>query len=458
MFALFTTHRNPDQSTNIRELMKLSFYLHLYSTDLNMCKVAGFVLVFFTVFTTNAQNVNSGKLKVFIDCRVGCDFNYIKTEITIVDFVLDRVTADVHVLLTGQKDGGGGVQYQMSYYGQHRYQHYNDTLVFNILPNATALEVRKTMLSYLMLGFSPFIAKTPYASKVKILMKEDTTLERTKYENASPDWWNFWVFSVSASGQLNADRVYKNNIISSDFSANRTTNRLKIEFYLNGDLRNSVYTYDNATNPTKYRVKNTDYRLYHNLVKSFTDHWSYGYQTSFTNNTFDNYKRKIFFSPAIEYNVYNYKEVNNRFFVLRYGIDVNNSNYYDTTIFYKIKETLYGHRLSAAMTLNKKWGTFNGGIYYRNYFRDWALNTLGLSANADVRIGGGLSFFVHLNANIVHNQLNLVKGGVTEQEVLTRKRQLASNFNYFTSFGLAFRFGSILNNFVNPRFDGYGGF
>ena len=83
---------------------------------------------------------------------------------------------------------------------------------------------------------------------------------------------------------------------------------------------------------------------------------------------------------------------------------------------------------------------------------------MGLSANADVRIGGGLSFFVRANASLVHNQINLVKGGVTEQEVLTRKRQLASNFNYYTSFGLAFRFGSILNNFVNPRFDGYAGF
>lgn len=309
-----------------------------------------------------------------------------------------------------------------------------------------------------MLGFSPLIAKTPYAANVKMVMKEESSKTRPPYEGDAHDKWNFWVFRVGASGQLNADRVYKNSVISSDFSANRTTNKLKVEFYVNGDLRNSIYSYTNGNSTTEYEVKNTDYRFYHNLVKSFSDHWSYGYQTSYSNSTFDNYKRKVFFSPAIEYNVYNYKEVNNRFFVLRYGIDVNYNNYYDTTIYYKIKETLYGQRLSAAITLNKKWGTFNGGFYYRNYFHDWALNTLGVSANADVRIGGGLSFFVHVNGSMVNNQINLVKGAVTEQEVLTRKRQLASNFNYYSSFGLAFRFGSILNNFVNPRFDGYAGF
>jgi hypothetical protein len=83
---------------------------------------------------------------------------------------------------------------------------------------------------------------------------------------------------------------------------------------------------------------------------------------------------------------------------------------------------------------------------------------MGINANTDVRITGGLSFFIHLNGSIIHNQISLIKGGATEQEVLTRKRQLASNFNYNSSFGLTFRFGSILNNFVNPRFEGYGGF
>jgi hypothetical protein len=423
-----------------------------------MWKITALVVSFLIVSVANAQNEVAGKLKVYIDCRVGCDFNYFKSEINIVDFVLDPTTADVHVLLTAQAAGSGRAEYQMNFYGQNQYENYSDTLLFNTLPNATPSDVRKTILRYLMFGFSPLIAKTPFASQVKMVMKEDSLNARPPYENDPRDKWNFWVFRVAASGQYNAERVYKNNVISSDLSANRTTNKLKVEFYLNANLRNSVYTYEDSATTTQYKVKNTDYRLYHNLVRSFSDHWSYGYQTTLSNSTFDNNKRKIFFSPAIEYNVFDYKEVNNRFFVLRYGLDINNNNYYDTTIYYKIRETVYGHRFSAAITLNKKWGTFNGGVYYRNYFHDWALNAMGLSVNTDVRIGGGLSFFVHASGSVIHNQINLVKGGVTEQEVLTRKRQLASSFNYYTSFGLAFRFGSILNNFVNPRFDGYAGF
>lgn len=423
-----------------------------------MFKFLSLVITVFSLFEVNAQDVDTGKLKVYVDCRERCDFSYIKSEITIVDFVLDRLAADAHVLINAQRVGSGGYQHQLNFYGQNRFEGYIDTLYVITKPNATASEIRQKIVHYLMLGISPLIAKTSFASNVKIAMKEAANVSVPPYESDQHDKWNFWVYRVSASGQMSADRVYKNSVVSSNFSADRTTNKLKVEFNVNANLRNSVYTYERARDTTKYRVKNSDYGFFHNLVKSFSSHWSYGYQTNYSNNTFNNIKRKIFFNPAIEYNVYDYKEVNNRFFVIRYGVDVNYNNYYDTTIYNKISETLYGHRLSAAITFNKKWGTFNSGFFYRNYFNDWSLNTMGVIANADVRITGGLSFFVHVNGSVVHNQISLVKGGATEQEVLTRKRQLGSNYNYNSSFGISFRFGSILNNFVNPRFDGYGGF
>ena len=424
----------------------------------SMVKILRFIVLVCVCFNSKAQNIEGGKLKVFIDCRIGCDLNFIKTEINLVDFVINRIAADDHVLITGQRVGSGGFQYQMNFYGQNRFEGITDTIVFTVKPNATASETRQTLLQYLMLGLSPLIARTSYASQIKIAMKEEGAGGLPPYESDKHDKWNFWVYRISARGDLSADRVYNNNVVSSNLSADRTTNKLKVEFNVNGSLRNSVYTYRRATDTSKYTVKNSDFGFYHNLVRSFSSHWSYGYQTNFSNSTFNNIKSKFFFNPAIEYNVFDYKEVNNRFFALRYGLDVNLNHYYDTTIYEKIRETLYGHRFSAALTLNKKWGTFNTGIFYRNYFHDWKLNTMGMNANADVRITGGLSFFVRVNANVVHNQISLVKGGATEQEVLTRKRQLASNYNYNTSFGLTFRFGSILNNFVNPRFDGYGGF
>jgi hypothetical protein len=349
--------------------------------------------------------------------------------------------------------------YQLNFYGQNTYQNYIDTLYFTTKPNASSAEVRQSLLQYLMLGFVPLIAKTSYAPNIKISLKakKDET-DAAADTGSTKDNWNYWVYNVGVNGQLNADQVYHTNIISSNISATRITNKLKVHFSGYGSLNNTTYNYPSGDTTISYYVKNKEYGLYHYMVKSVTNRLSVGYQASFSTNTFSNIKRKIYVKPSIEYNIFNVKDVNNKFLVIRYGVDMSNLNYFDTTIFNNIAETLYGHKLSVTLSLNKKWGTVNTGIYYRNFFEDRKLNSMGLTSNCDVRITGALSFYVNINAGMANDQINLVRSGATEQEVLTRKRQVASNFNYNTSFGFNFRFGSILNNFVNPRFDGYGGF
>src|SRR5512140_1890392 len=55
---------------------------------------------------------------VFLDCdRRTCDFEYIKTEITFVNYVLDRQTADVHIIVTRQQTGSGGNEYTLAFMG-----------------------------------------------------------------------------------------------------------------------------------------------------------------------------------------------------------------------------------------------------------------------------------------------------------------------------------------------------
>lgn len=422
-----------------------------------MLKAKFFFVSLFFGLLTNAQDTPQAKLKVFIDCRGGCDTRYLKTEINILDFVTDRTASDVHVLMTSQPTGSGGRKYQLNFYGQNAYQNYIDTLYFTTKANATATQAREALLQYLMLGLVPLVAKTTYGGDIKLSLKAKKDGSDAA-NNSTKDKWNYWVYNVGLNGQFNADQVYNTNIISSNVSATRITNKLKVHFSGYASLNNTNYSYPSADTTINYQVKNKEYSFYHYLVKSITNHWSLGYQSSFSNNTFSNIKRKVYLKPSIEYNIFNVKDVNNKLLVIRYGVDISNFHYFDTTIFNNLSETLYGQKLSVTLSLNKKWGTVNTGIYYRNFFKDRKLNSMGINSNADVRITGALSFYININAGMIHDQINLVKSGATEQEVLTRKRQVASNFNYYTSFGINFRFGSILNNFVNPRFDGYGGF
>lgn len=409
-------------------------------------------------FSAVAQNrpVIQDRLKVFIDCQSGCDMTFIRSEINIVDFLLDRQAADVHVLITDQNTGGGGDEYQLIFFGQNQFRLLKDTLRFINDPNATDFEERDLLIKYLKLGLAPYIARTKMAGDIQIQMKTEKKDDDSAKSSSgiTKDPWNYWVFRAGANGNINADAVYKDQRWGGNFSANRTTEDLKVNFSLYGSKNKSVFEYEENGVTQKIVVNNHNYQLSHYLVKSINSHWSYGYEANYYQNSFANMKGQIFVRAAVEYDIFPYKEVNNRFFTISYGFTGYNNHYYDTTIYNKTKETLFGQRADANISFNQKWGSSSIGINYRNYFHDWKLFNLGINASTNIRITGGLSFEIYLYGALTRDQINLPKGGATEQEILTRRRQIASGYSYYTSFGLSYRFGSKLNNFVNPRFEG----
>ena len=410
-------------------------------------------------YVSFSQNIKKERLKVFVDCNsTYCDLTFIRTEINIVDFVLDRIASDVHVLITSQQLGSGGTQYQMIFFGQQNFKNNIDTLFCNTGPNATTSEIRDLQVQYIKVGLLSYITKKGYAQEVTLGMKQNTS-DTSKKEGASnqttKDKWNYWVYRTNVNGNFSADQNYKSNRLNGNLSANRVTDKWKLNIRLNANRNNSIFTYVNAQgNTEKIKVNNSGWNAYHRLVKSLGQHWSVGYEVSAFNSIFSNMKSSITAGPAIEYAVFPYKDVTTKFFTFQYGVSFRQNNYYDTTIYLKKRESLGYQFINANLSFNQKWGTFSTGINYLSYFHDLKVNNFNVSLNADVRITGGLSFYMYAFGGLVHDQVYLPKGNASINDVLARRRQLASDFNFFTGFGISYRFGSILNNFVNPRMDG----
>lgn len=414
------------------------------------------ILIFFSASAQNDAKI-PGKLKVFIDCSsTWCDMSFIRTEINLVDFMLDRVAADVHVLVTEQNTGSGGSSYQLIFFGQNSFKNQQDTLHFNTDPNATDFEERDMLIKYMKLGLAPYVAKTNAAKDVVISFKRTST-EIDKKEpatNTVKDPWNYWVFRVGVNGYLQKDENYQNGSLSGNFSTNRITEELKTGIEMSGGENKSIFeTEDSQGNREKTTIRNSNYNFEHYLVKSINDHWSWAYQIGLSRSTFSNNKSRAILETGIEYAIFPYKEVNTKFFTLAYKLDVRRNKYFDTTLYEKTKETLFGHGFESNLSINQKWGTFSFGMDYHNYLHNWKLFNFGVNTELNIRITGGLSFNIYTSAELTRDQLFLPKEGATAVEVLTRRRQLASGYNIYTSCGINYRFGSKLNNFVNPRFD-----
>ena len=379
---------------------------------------------------------------------------YIRSEINSVDFLLDNSAADVHILITSQNTGGGGYQYQLNFFGQQGFKQLTDTLRFVTGPNATEFEQRDVILKYLKAGLIPFIIRSATAKSIEINLKiVDSADLGTTVNSITKDPWNGWVLRIGADGNVNGDANYKNRSYSLGTSANRITEKIKTGFGVNWNRNNSTFQYEDNGTIENFTVNNHNWSANQYLVKSINSHWSWAYDIRYSQNTFSNNKGRISLRGAVEYNIFPYKDVNNKLLTLSYGLTVRRNHYYDRTIYDKTKEILYGHRATAYLSLNQKWGNSYAGITYQNYFPTWKFFNLGVDIYSSIRITGGLSVFIFGFGGLTRDQVFLVKGDATPEEVLARRRQLASGYNYFTSLGINYRFGSKLNNIVNPRFD-----
>ena len=91
-------------------------------------------------------------LRVFLDCGRGCDRDYLRREITFVNYVRDRRDAQVHVLVTNQ-NSGGGQQYTFDFIGLEEFEANDVRYTYSESRTDTDDETRAGFAQVLRVGF-----------------------------------------------------------------------------------------------------------------------------------------------------------------------------------------------------------------------------------------------------------------------------------------------------------------
>jgi len=383
--------------------------------------------------------------KVFIDCGI-CDIDYIRTEITFVNYVRDRKEAHIHVLITTQRTGSGGREYTLSFIGQHHFQDSNDIHRYFSNKTDTKDEIREGLTKALKIGLMSYVAKSPIASRIKISYKD---IEKPAIKT---DKWNYWVFSTSLSGRLSGEKSYKSRSLRGSFSASRITPDLKITMSLSANQYSDDFTIENEN--IKSTTENMNFSGL--FVKSLNEHWSVGFFVRAASSTYENIQFSIIPAPAVEYNLFPYSQSTRRQLRFLYKIGFNSLQYREETIYEKTSENLLHEALSISFDIKEKWGSISTSLSGSHYFHDFGKNRIDIFNIISLRLFKGLSFFAFGGGSRIRDQLSLPKGEATFEEVLLQRKQIETGYNYFFSVGFSFTFGSIYTNVVNPRFGSSG--
>jgi len=393
-------------------------------------------------FEAEPDSLRKEALNVFMNAS-----DYIKREIPYVNYVRDLKDAGVYIISTSQPTGSGGREHSYFFVGQHEYTGMNDTITFATNPDATQEEIRADQVNALKMGLMRYVVKTPLWKYMKITFTEPIS------ETVSTDKWNSWVFRARLNGFFDGQQSITSKNLNGNFSASRITEKWKVDLRARYNYSHDKFEIDEDLIESSNNSQSFDALA----VKSISDHWSLGGSFEAEASSYNNLKFATEFMPGIEYDIFPYSESTRRQLRLLYSAGYRYSEYNDSTIYDKMREGHLRHSIEAAYEVVQKWGTIDLNVEYSNYLNDWRKNNLSLNGFIDVRIAKGLSVNFGGGASLIHDQLGLVKGGATQEEVLLRRKELETQFQYFTSFGLTFTFGSIYNNVVNPRFGNSGG-
>jgi len=391
--------------------------------------------------STDEDSLKLEAPKIFIDCEE-CDMDFIKTEIPYVNYVIERKDADIYILITTQTTGGEGTEFNIFFTGQKNYTGMNDTLKYVSLKSDSDDTIRREIATRLKLGLVRYLTKTPIGEKLSI------TLPEKKITPKPRDPWHNWIFNIGLNTYLQGQQKLNFNTVNTNLSVNKILKDWKILSNLNYYYTYNIY----QLNDTTITNESKSYSGSTSLVIGLNNHFSTGGYLSFYSSTYQNIYLSSGFAPAIEYNIFPYDESSSRKLTFFYDIGYIYYEYYEMTIYDKLKDRLFKQSASLGIDIIQRWGSLDITLQASHYFYDFKKNHITLYNDISLPLLKGLSFKIYSYISMIHDQLSLPKRELTEEEIILQKRQLATQYSYYVSIGISYTFGSIYSNIVNPRF------
>ncbi len=407
---------------------------------------------------TPADTTRKNAIKTFFDCRF-CDMDYIREEMPYVNYVRDVKESQVYLLVTRQSSGSGGGVYTLFFSGQEEFAGMKDTLIYSSRPDDTEATTRAGLTKSIAAGMMRYVAQTPVLNQVEINYTGTVQEEPEQVE----DKWNYWVFELQTRPRFDLQKSVETYSWSNSFQANRITTNWKIENEFEQSYNKSTYIreyLDTLDQLQEFRTEaiRSSWRFDQLTVRSISDHWSVGLRGNLISSTYENLDFSVRLAPAIEYDIFPYSESNQKQLRILYGLGYIFNNYTDSTIYNKTKENLVQQTLDIALQVQQSWGSANISLGASNYMHDFSKNRVELDGFLRIRLFKGFSLNINGSVAFIHDQIELPKGDVSNEDLYLNLRALETNYRYEAGLGITYTFGSIYSNVVNPRFGGGGGF
>ena len=385
-------------------------------------------------------------LRLYLDCDWGCDFTFLRSQVTYVNWVRDRRDAEVHILVTIQS-GGNSREYTFNFIGLERFEGVDQRLVHASSFTDTDDERRRGIQRLLELGLVRYVLETPQAEGLAVEF-ENGEEQDEPHTLVVDDPWNHWVYRLRLNTDFRSEDRRDSQSYQASASAGRTTDLWRMGMGVFYSYRESNFEFEDGST-FKNVSRSTNY--FGQVIRTLAPHWGVGVGASSRESTFLNLENSYRAAAAIEYNYFPYSESSEREFTFAYFIGGTSLDYEEITVFDKLEETFTDQGAYIAFGMERPWGEAHLDLQYSHFIDDFDRSRIEFSTDIEYHIVRGLSFDLYAGISRIRDQIYLPKGGATDAEVLVARRQLETDLSFRGGIQLRYTFGSIYNNVVNSR-------
>jgi hypothetical protein len=333
----------------------------------------------------------------------------------------------------------------LEFTGEGNFGEMENELSYDTTANMSSDEVRKGLLQRIKTGLLKYILQSDVADKIEYNISKDGMKERQDINFEDP--WNNWIFEVRGEVDVSSEASRNQFRYELGFESDKVTEKWRIR----ADLEMNRFSSKFQNDGEEFTSEREQYSGYGSVVRSLSDHWSAGIFGGARHDTYTNLNIALDARPAIEYNIFPYREVLRREIVFAYKIGYKFNDYMETTIFGKDKETVFSHSLNVGLRFRQPWGNVFARVSASTFLNDWSKNRLEVDSYLSVRIFKGLSVRFSGDLKLIQDQINLPAGSASIEDVLLQQKQIATNFEIQFGVGISYTFGSAFNNIINTR-------
>ncbi|NHF58073.1 DUF481 domain-containing protein [Flavobacteriaceae bacterium TP-CH-4] len=385
----------------------------------------------------------SKPIKMFLECN--CEKNYIRQEIDFISHVRDQDLANVQLNIYDIANGSGGRTYKLDFVGKDVYDGVLLKREYDTNANMTPDEVRKGLAVAIKSGLLRYLVDSDLGENITYQINRDGQAKLQDIDFDDP--WNNWIFEVYGAAELEKEASRRNFEYEVGFETDRVTEKWRIR----GDFEMSQATSNFVRDEEEFSSSRERYYGFGSVVRSLSDHWSAGIFAGADYNTFNNLDVALNLTPAVEYNIFPYREVLRREIVFAYKIGYLHNDYIETTIFGKDRESLFNHSLDIQVRYRQPWGNLYSRLRASSFLNDFSKNRTQLFGRLSIRIIKGLAVRFSGRVEYIQDQINLPAGDASLEDLLLQQKQIATDFELGFSVGLSYTFGSAFNNIINTR-------